>query len=122
MWKKILASLGMFAVVATGVAVMESPAQAASCPAFSFCVYTGTDFTGSGLVVDWRTVRKWCTAMPSAFNNNISSIINNTGNTVYYRDSSTCGGTYYPVFQGEFLRTIGPYDNRISAFSVTSSL
>ncbi|MFD5065999.1 peptidase inhibitor family I36 protein [Streptomyces sp. NPDC058394] len=107
------------AVVAGGMAVVATPANAAyTCGSNQVCLYKNSDFTGSVYVLpqitDSHGVKIFCApdlakskyTDGSSANNSVSSIVNNSNSVIFLNDYAGSGGKHTGISGGNRLRSL----------------
>ncbi|WP_255378144.1 peptidase inhibitor family I36 protein [Quadrisphaera sp. DSM 44207] len=84
------------------------------------CLYTGTGFSGGGLVLtEIGGARSSCRALPGRMNDQTSSIINNSGRSITFFARGDCTDAVWALGPGQSVAELPAFANKtISAVIV----
>jgi hypothetical protein len=93
-----------------------APAGASDCPANALCMWENPNFTGTGIydTLGQKFPSGACAALPTDWNDRISSLVNTSDrNLVFYVDAN-CKGASFIMPPGTQLPNLGSFDEKVT--------
>jgi hypothetical protein len=112
--RRVVAVAAAIAATGSGL-VVAHPASASAppaCPADMYCLYDNADYTEPLVVANERSV-VW---IGSSLNDRVSSVINNSGETLHLFKHVNLDGPNGSIRDGQRIVFTGRFDNQISSY------
>jgi hypothetical protein len=116
MRRTVRSAVAIAAVTATAglglVAAGPASAAPATCPTGKYCLYDGANYTDLLIATDAR----WVEWIGAAYNDRVSSVINNSGETLHLFKHANMDGVNGSFTSGTRYSFTGQFDNTVSSY------